>query len=43
MSTSDDGLFSFNTRLGLVFVVEASFLSALAATSVLIYIAVSPA
>jgi len=41
MSTSDDGLFSFHTRLGLVFAVEASFLSALAATSVLIYIAYS--
>ena len=35
-------LFSFHTRLGLVFVVEASFLSALAVTSVLTYIGVSP-
>ena len=40
MSSTPRTPFDFGTRLGLVFIVEAAFLSALAVTSVLLYIGV---
>jgi hypothetical protein len=40
MSSTPETPFDFGTRLGLVFIIEAAFLSALAVTWVLLYIGV---
>jgi hypothetical protein len=40
MSSTPGTPFDFGTRLGLVFIIEAAFLSALAVTWVLLYIGV---